>query len=186
MPLPPPAARKHIHTRTVQCEGFFRADGLWEVEATMVDRKPFAHKDWARGERQPGDPVHNMSIRLTVDRNLVVVEAHGAMNDVPYDTCYDVPPRMEALVGLRLGSGWREALRQRLPRKMACTHMVELIGPAITTLYQSMSYREPDDEAAHQAKQNPQKPFFLGGCYSWREDGPVVAKYFPDFAEKKS
>lgn len=184
MPLPPPAARRHVHTRKVQCEGFFREDGLWEVEATMIDLKPFAHTDWERGPRRPEDPVHHMSIRLTVDRNLVVVEAHGAMADVPYFTCHDVPPRMEALVGVRLGSGWRNELKARLGRKESCTHMVELIGPAITTLYQSMSYREPpDDGAAHDAKTNPEKPYFLDGCYSWRLDGPIVAKHFPTFAK---
>ena len=185
MTLPPAVARRHIHTRKVHCEGFLREDGLWEVEASMTDLKPFAHRDWERGARRPEDPVHKMSIRLTVDRNLVIVEAQGAMDDVPYATCRDVPPRMAALVGVRLGSGWREAVRERIGRRQNCTHMFELIGPAITTLYQSMSYREPpDDGAAHEAKTNPRRPYFLDGCYSWRVDGPVVAKHFPMFAEK--
>ena len=183
MPLPPPAARRHVHTRKVQCEGFLREDGLWEVEASLVDLKPFDHKDFERGDRTPADPVHNMSIRLTVDRDLVVVDAQGAMDDVPYVTCQDVPPRMTALIGIRLGSGWREALRARLGRLDGCTHMIELIGPAITTLYQSMSYREPPDGVAEDVKAHPQKPFFLDGCYSWRADGPNVAKFFPEFSK---
>lgn len=184
MPLPAPAARRHVHIRTVQCDGFLRDDGLWEVEASLLDTKPFDHADYERGPRRAGDPVHKMSIRITVDSNLVVVDAHGAMDDVPYVTCNDVPPRMSALIGIRLGSGWREALRERLGRRQGCTHMVELIGPAITTLYQSMSYREPPDEgAAHAAKSNPEKPYFVDGCYSWRADGPNVAKYFPMFAK---
>lgn len=187
MPLPEPAARRHVHSRTVQCEGFLRDDGLWDVEASLLDLKPFAHADYERGRRQPGDPVHKMSIRLTVDRNLVVVDAQAAMDDVPYMTCNDVPPRMAALVGIRLGSGWREALRERIARRQGCTHLIELIGPAITTLYQSMSYREPPDEAAAKAaKADPQKPFFLDGCHSWRADGPNVARYFPAFSRKEA
>ena len=125
-----------------------------------------------------------MSIRITVDSNLVVVDAHGAMDDVPYVTCNDVPPRMSALIGIRLGSGWREALRERLGPRQGCTHMVELIRPAITTLYQSMSYREPPDEgAAHAAKSNPEKPYFVDGRLSLARRGPSVAKYFPMFAK---
>jgi len=183
MPLPPPAPRRHVHSRTVRCEGYFREDGLWEVEAALLDTKPFPHDDWERGPRKVGDPVHKMSIRLTVDRHLVVVEAHGAMDDVPYGTCQDVPARMAALVGLKLGAGWRRAVRERLPKLHACTHMIELIGPAITTLFQSMSYREPpDDGAAHAAKTNPRKPYFIDDCWSWRADGPTVAKHFPMFA----
>jgi hypothetical protein len=187
MPLPPAAARRHVHTRKVRCEGFLREDGLWEVEATLIDLKPFAHDDFERGRRQPTDPVHHMSIRLTVDRDLVVVDAQASMEDVPYLSCNDVPPRVSALVGIRLGSGWREAMRARIPRLQACTHLLELIGPAITTLYQSMSYREPPDrDAAQAARQHPEKPFFLDGCYSWRADGPNVAKFFPQFAKAKT
>ena len=45
------------------------------------------------------------------DDHLVVREAAAAMDDVPYLTCNDVPPRIEALVGLKLGGGWRAAER---------------------------------------------------------------------------
>jgi hypothetical protein len=27
-------------------------------------------------------------------------------------------------------------------------------------------------------------PFFVGGCYAWRTDGPVVAEFFPQFVTK--
>jgi hypothetical protein len=30
---------------------------LWEVEARLVDTKPFGQRDHFRGELQPGDPV---------------------------------------------------------------------------------------------------------------------------------
>jgi hypothetical protein len=29
-------------------------------------------------------------------------------------------------------------------------------------------------------------PFFIGGCHSWRTDGPIVAEMFPQFATKHS
>jgi hypothetical protein len=29
-----------------------------------------------------------------------------------------------------------------------------------------------------------QRPFFIGGCHSWRTDGLVVAAMFPQFATK--
>jgi len=184
MPLPPPAARRHIHSRTVQCEGFLREDGLWEVEAALLDTKPFAHDDFERGRRQPGDPVHKMSIRLTVDDHLVIREAAAAMDDVPYLTCNDVPPRMEALVGLKLGGGWRAAVRARLDKRASCTHLTELIGPAITTLFQSMSYRDIGKMGAEKKSTRADKPYFVDGCWSWRSDGPTLKKYFPQFAEK--
>ena len=33
-------SRRHMHTRSVQCDGFLRDDGLWEVEAWLRDTKP--------------------------------------------------------------------------------------------------------------------------------------------------
>ncbi|MFV0280296.1 MAG: DUF2889 domain-containing protein [Rhodoblastus sp.] len=183
MPLPPPAARRHIHSRTVQCEGFLREDGLWEVEAALLDVKPFAHQDFERGPRTPADPVHKMSIRLTVDDRLSVVAATAAMEDVPYATCYDVPPRVEALVGLKLGGGWRAAVRERLDKRAFCTHINELIGPAITTLFQAMSSHEVRESLKNKPGFVAQKPFFVDGCWSWRADGPTMKKYFPQYAK---
>ena len=40
MPLPlPTVERKRMHLRSVRLEGFKRVDGLWEVEARLVDTK---------------------------------------------------------------------------------------------------------------------------------------------------
>ncbi|MCB1523656.1 MAG: DUF2889 domain-containing protein [Rhodoblastus sp.] len=182
MPLPPPAARRHVHTRRVQCDGFLREDGLWDIEASLIDDKPYAYDDFERGRRQPGEPVHKMSIRLTVDDHLVIRKAVAAMDDVPYPTCHDVPPRIEALVGMKLGGGWRAAVRERLPKRMACTHLTELIGPAITTLFQSMSAKSFEEGGERKAME--QKPYFIDGCWSWRADGPALRKFFPQFVEK--
>ena len=41
MPLTPPADRKPMHTRRIRCEGFSRADGLWDIEAHLIDTKPY-------------------------------------------------------------------------------------------------------------------------------------------------
>jgi len=182
MPLPPPAARRHVHTRRVQVEGFLREDGLWDIEATLIDDKPYAYDDFERGRRQPGEPVHRMSIRLTVDDQLVVRDAAASMEDVPYPTCQDVPPRIEALIGMKLGGGWRNAVRERIAKRQACTHLMELIGPAITTLFQSMSAKSFED-ASGSRKAPTQKPYFIDGCWSWRSDGPALKKFFPQFVD---
>ena len=70
--MPPPAPRKHRHTRTISCEGYQREDGLWDIEARIVDTKPFAYREPFRGLREVGDPVHDMAVRLTIDNDMVV------------------------------------------------------------------------------------------------------------------
>jgi len=49
--------RRLMHRRSIECTGYLRNDGLWEVEARLVDTKPFTQRDHFRGELQPGDPV---------------------------------------------------------------------------------------------------------------------------------
>ena len=67
MPLSPPIGRQHLHTRRVVCQGFFRDDGLWDIEGRITDEKTYEHGNEWRGVLKPGDHVHDMSIRLTLD-----------------------------------------------------------------------------------------------------------------------
>src|SRR5690606_35863619 len=67
MPLSPAVPRRHIHTRRIECRGYLREDGLWDIEAWLEDSKTYAFDNETRGEVQPGGPVHDMVARLTVD-----------------------------------------------------------------------------------------------------------------------
>jgi hypothetical protein len=75
-------------------------------------------------------------------------------------------------------------VRRKIGRLETRTHLSELLGPAVTTLYQTMSYgKTPDGRSSLEDQRGAREPpFFLGGCHSWRTDGPVVAELFPQFA----
>jgi hypothetical protein len=180
------ARRRLMHRRSVECTGYLRDDGLWEVEARLVDTKPFAQRDRYRGELQPGDPVHDICLRLAVDDSLVIREAKTTMRATPFPTCIEVEPILQRLVGERIGKGWREIVRQKIGRLETCTHLSELLGPAVTALFQSMSYgKTPEGRSSLDGQRNvSERPFFIGGCHSWRTDGPIVAELFPQFATK--
>jgi hypothetical protein len=77
-------------------------------------------------------------------------------------------------------------VRRKIGRLETCTHLMELLGPAVTTLYQTMSYgKKPQGRDTLENQQNSgERPFFIGGCHSWRTDGPIVAAMFPQFATK--
>jgi Protein of unknown function (DUF2889) len=180
-------SRRHMHTRSITCEGFLRDDGLWEVEAWLRDTKPFSQPaSQFRGELKPGDPVHDIGLRLAIDETMTIHEAEAMMRGTPYATCVDVEPILARLVGERIGPGWREAIRHKISRLETCTHLMELLGPAVTTLYQTMSHgKKPEGRDSLEDQQNSgRRPFFIGGCHSWRMDGPVVAAMFPQFATK--
>jgi hypothetical protein len=179
--------RRLMHRRTVECDGYLRADGLWEVEARLVDTKPFATCDRFRGTLEAGDPVHDIGARLAVDDTLTIREAKAVMRATPYPTCIEVEPVLQRLVGERIGKGWRELLRSKIGRLETCTHLMELLGPAVTTLFQTMSYgKTPEGRDTHdQERAAGELPFFINGCHSWRTDGPIVAEIFPQFSTRQ-
>lgn len=185
---PQQQSRRLAHRRAVECDGYLREDGLWEVEARLVDTKPFVQRDRFRGDLPPGTPVHDIRLRLAVDDSLIVREAETNMVATPYPTCVDVEGILQRLVGEQIGKGWRETVRRKIGRLETCTHLAELLGPAVTTLFQAMSYgKQPEGgDSMDTHRETTERPFFINGCYSWRTDGPIVAKLFPQFATPKT
>ncbi|MCH8218951.1 MAG: DUF2889 domain-containing protein, partial [Planctomycetes bacterium] len=54
MPTSDPAPREALHSRAIDCRGYRRADGLWDIEARMTDSKTYAFSNAYRGESGPG------------------------------------------------------------------------------------------------------------------------------------
>jgi hypothetical protein len=72
MPLPDPAPRQLLHKRTSCNAGATSArTALWDIEGRLVDTKtyPFPNEDRG-GAIQPGEPLHDLWIRLTIDSRL--------------------------------------------------------------------------------------------------------------------
>ena len=90
MPLSPPVGRQHLHTRKVTCQGFYRDDGLYDIEGRITDEKTYEHANEWRGALQPGDFVHDMSIRLTIDHRFTIVDVEAVTDKSPYRMCGDL------------------------------------------------------------------------------------------------
>jgi len=178
MPLPAPEKRRHLHTRTIKCAGYERDDGLFDIEAQIVDQKTYELADSSsRGRHRPaGSPVHDMQVRLTLDKGMTVRAIAVTTNHSPYDVCPSVAPGYQALVGAKIGGGWRKAVTEAVGRTKGCTHITELLMPMATVAFQTMgNWKQEDvDPAAPQSK-----PLFIDGCKAWASDGPVVKKAFP-------
>ena len=193
MPLSPPVGRQHLHTRRVVCQGFFRDDGLWDIEGRITDEKTYDHANEWRGALKPGDFIHDMSIRLTVDNKFTIVDVDAVTDKSPYRVCGDIAPDFRKLIGLTIGGGFHRAVRERLGGIHGCTHIVELLGPVATTAFQTMSSGKARElNRAHRAKNGGpprpetaprprRKPYVIDTCHAWAADGPVVKRWAPDF-----
>lgn len=186
MPLSPPQARQHLHTRNIDLAGYYRDDGLWDIEAHIVDKKTYTYENKWRGTVASGLPVHDMSIRLTIDRELVVQGVEVVMDVQPYSICSDVLGNFQSIVGLKIGAGWNRRVREVVGGVLGCTHLAELLGPLATVTFQTLSADyarelmglEPADRGE---MASDQAPFMLNGCFTWSPQSPVVKEDFPDY-----
>lgn len=118
--------------------GYAREDGLFDIEAHLTDRKPFDFQVTFGPLRAAGAAIHEMWVRLTIDSELVVRDVAASSDHAPYRGCQGAPAILSALVGLRIGGGWRREIKQRLGGVQSCTHLVEMLGPMGTVAIQAM------------------------------------------------
>ena len=137
MPLTDAAERTLIHEHKIFCQGYLRADGLWDIEGSLTDANTYAFDSRWRGEVKAGEPVHGMHIRLTIDDDLVIRAVAAASDHAPYQVCASVAPSLQALVGASMGRGWTRTLRRRVGGEDGCTHLTELLGRMGTAAYQT-------------------------------------------------
>jgi hypothetical protein len=168
-----------MHTRTVECRGYEREDGLWDIEAHLTDTKAHAHSRRMGGrERAPGEPVHDMWLRLTIDLDMRIHDAQARTDTGPYPVCGDIAPNFKALAGVTIGPGWRKAIAERLGGVKGCTHLVELLGPLGTTAFQATGRARH----ARSAGTSPaKKPYQLNSCHVYKDDSPAVLERWPQF-----
>ena len=179
MPLSAPAPRKLIHTRALECKGYEREDGLWDIEAQLMDTKTYKHSRRNGGrDREPGEPVHHMWIRLTIDLDMLIHDAEAVTDSGPYLNCGDITPNFKSLAGVTIGRGWRREIGARLGGTKGCTHLVELLGPLGTTAYQATGRAR---QARQEGKPSTRKPHQLNMCHVYADDSPQTLLRWPQF-----
>ncbi len=179
MPLSPPAAREHLHTREIEMRGFRRADGRWDIEGHLTDVKTYGFGNEWRGEIGPGTPIHDMWIRLTLDDALTVREIEVTTDASPFRICPEVAPNFAAVTGMTIGPGWNRRVKEALGGRQGCTHLVELLGAMATVAIQT---QVRDREKRVEAAGTPAKrPRFLDSCYALSSDGEVTKRFWPAF-----
>ncbi len=173
---PPPMARRRTHLRQITCEAFERDDGLIELEGLLVDTKPTPVRLVTGKAVPPDQPIHQMRVRLAVDRDGVIREARAYGEVSPYPECAGIEAAYRQLVGMRIGPGFPQAVKRLFRGIGGCTHITELIPPLATILFQ---VRWADSEFAAPREAGPaDRPTPVGGCHGLRLDGDVARRYF--------
>lgn len=196
MPLSQPVARDKLHTRAIEICGYRRADGLFDIEAQLADTKSYGFVNQDRGYIEPGEKLHGMWLRLTLDESMTIVASEAATDYAPYAVCPSAAPSFAELVGLQIKPGFLRDATQRVGGAVGCTHLRELLQQMATTAYQTISpYR-----AWREAKENgeAQEPgsdrldariaqkilagrgALVNTCRAYAADGEIVRRRWPD------
>jgi hypothetical protein len=179
MPLSAPTPRKPMHNRVVECRGYEREDGLWDIEGHLIDARTYAHRRHDGGaERQPNEPVHDMWIRFTIGLDFLIHKVEAVIDRSPYAECGAITSNFKSLEGMTIRSGWRHKVMERLGGIKGCTHLVGMLGQIATVAYLAThSARERN----RTGKPITGKPHQINACHIYRDDAVVVKKRWPQF-----
>ena len=180
MPLPiPEVEREHTHTRRVRFEGYKRADGLFDIEGHLTDVK---NRDYRlkTGVRRAGQPIHEMWLRITIDRRLNIVDAVASSDAVPYPGgCEAIAPAYRKLIGLSLVKDFRKKVHEALGGVHGCTHLTEMLAGMPTAAIQTFAGEMPEE------RDDGRKPFQLDQCHALETSSETVKKWYPKWFKGK-
>jgi hypothetical protein len=174
MPLPVSEVERELtHTRRIRYEGYKRADGLWDIEAHLNDVKNHDYR-LKTGVRRAGQPIHDMWVRVTIDRHMKIVDAAASSDAVPYPGgCETIAPAYRKLVGLSLVKDFRKNVREALGGVRGCTHITEMLGGLPTAAIQTFAGEMPEE------REGGGKPFQLDQCHALETTTETVKKWYP-------
>ena len=191
MPLSAPVERELLHNRDIELRGYHRADGLFDVEASITDTKSYAFSNTDRGEVTPGVPLHRMLARMTVGVDMVIAEFEANTEFGPFSICPDAAPSFARLAGIKVGPGFVRACNERVGGVHGCTHLRELLQQMATVAFQTMLSKRGSRAAGPNAVTNAvapgsataatPPPRLLNTCLAYASDSPVVKRTWPDF-----
>jgi hypothetical protein len=172
--------REHTHTRRVRYEGYKRADGLWDIEAHLLDTKNHDYH-LKTGVRRAGQPIHDMWLRVTIDRSFIILDAQAAMDAVPYPGgCEKIPGAYKKLIGLNLLRGFRKQAWDLLGSVKGCTHLTEMLGGLPTAAIQTFAGEVPEE------RDDGSKPFQLDRCHALETSSETVKVWYPKWYRGKA
>ncbi len=174
MPLPEPQARTLRHSRRIQLDGYEREDGLWDIEARLVDTKGYDFDNQFRGTIPSGEPLHDIWMRITVDDTLTIREVAASIDSHPFPPCPGAATAFQQLVGMRIASGWTEQAKEQIGQVAGCTHLFELLRPLATTAIQTIApIRRPVGSGDAPPK------YIVDTCRGWAADSVTIRTLYP-------
>lgn len=147
----------------------------------MTDVKTYDLENRDRGGIIPtGEPLHDMSIRLTIDLDFLVHEVEAVIDYAPYNYCPSIVEQFKQLKGHSIAPGWTQLTRRLFGGASGCTHLQELLGPIATTAFQATYLARKERQQQRQPNGKPAKLVMLNSCHTMAQNSPVIRDFWPE------
>lgn len=186
MSLSAPVPRKMLHSRQIHCEGYERDDGLWDIEASIVDKRTHDLPTFLGPPVRANEPLHQMSLRITIDSELVIRHLEAVTENAPNPECKEISSAYAQLVGMKIAPGFSGKVKRLFLGRSGCTHLTDLLGPLATTALQTywahlVIAGHWNADALRAEAESDKKPPMIDTCYAHRSDGEVSRIRWPKF-----
>ncbi len=136
-------------------------------------------------------PIHEIEIRAEVgleDGRIYGLE--GEMSHIPNEECRYGLRTLEQLVGERIVPGFTQKVRDVVGSSQGCTHLSVLVTNLGHASVQgrgafAMSASGGGEEGLRMLRKQGLEMGLMGGCYVWREDGPLVKHIREDLRDSE-
>jgi hypothetical protein len=174
-----------IHDREYRVRAFRTPDDDLLLRGAIRDQKP-------AGLYVPDDPqpltVHHMLVDLRVSfPSLEIVDVSVGFEVHPEELCPTITDHYEQIVGLSIGRGYINKVRELFGGPRGCSHVTALLnamGPVAVQCFWSMQVaraagaRDTGAPAVSDADREQARStawaFNLNSCHVWREDSELV------------
>lgn len=185
MPLSKTIDRELMHSRDIRCDGYLRADGLWDIEGVLCDTKTYALEHSLRQRVEAGAPTHDMKVRITIGDDRVIRSVDVAMDAYAFPDCPGAEPNYQRLAGLDIGPGFTKKLHELVGHSQGCTHVSWLFQciarVALQTLTRQVTMGQIsgfDTFFGRRGESN--RPALVDSCHAYAVGGQVVKILFPE------
>jgi hypothetical protein len=186
MPSSEAPTRKLMHLRDIALRGYERDDGLFDIEATLSDTKTYPIETEDRGQIAPGERLHGMTMRMTVDDDFLIHACEAVTEQGPYAICPAAAANFSRIAGLTIGRGFLRAAISRVAGVEGCTHLRELLQPMATVAFQTIGAIRARRRQAREGGPAYAGPSgLIDTCLAYAADGEVARRRWPELAAKR-
>lgn len=167
-----------LHTRNIFIATYRAEDDVIMIEGTLRDERLTEIYSVTTGEKLSPGIVHEITLRLLVEKHLEVKDVEVEFKRMPREECQETAMSLKPLIGRRISLGFTLWAKKTFGGPKGCTHLNGLLlamAPAAVQGFWSVAVSRPLTLREASAVLDP--TYLIDSCWVWRSDGPYAKEF---------